>query len=121
MRRFPIKRRPRIASAKKTVVAGRTFHSKKEARRYEELRLLVRAGHVEKLRCQPRYELQEGFRDAEGKWVRPITYVADFEYRENGRKVIEDAKGHRTEVFRIKWKMLQMKFRGRKDVELRLT
>lgn len=115
------KRQPRIKAARKTVVDGKTFASRKEARRYAELKLLDREGHIEKLRCQVRYELQEGFRDRDGRWVRPITYIADFEYREGGRKIIEDVKGRKEEVFRIKWKMLQRKFLEQKDVELRLT
>jgi hypothetical protein len=38
--------------------------------------------------------------------VRICAYVADFCYRENGVDVVEDVKGTRTELYKIKAKMM---------------
>lgn len=85
-----------------TEVDGIKFASKKEARRYSELRLLERAGEISDLKVQPRYPFTiNGFHIA--------TYVADFAYRDaHGRDVVEDVKGGRatqTDVFRLKAKL----------------
>jgi hypothetical protein len=91
---------------KKQVVDGFKFDSKKEAKRYEVLKLLQSSGKITGLERQPKYVLQEAFiRD--GKKYRPITYVADFRYfdKDLGKVVVEDVKGWRTEVYRIKAKM----------------
>jgi hypothetical protein len=57
---------------------------------------------------QPRFVLQEGFRDpVSGKRVREIAYEGDFLLRDReGREFIVDTKGFRTEVFRVKEKMM---------------
>jgi hypothetical protein len=36
---------------------------------------------------------------------RAVYYVADFVYTENGKLVVEDCKGCRTEVYKLKKKM----------------
>lgn len=56
-----------------------------EMKRAAELILLSRAGRITSLRFQPRYDLV-----VEGEKI--TTYVADFEYREGGRVVVEDVK-----------------------------
>ena len=85
----------------------RTFDSQKEARRYDELSALLRAGKIRDLRLQPTFTLQESYVTAEGETVRAITYKADFVYTlPDGQKVIEDAKGARTEVYKLKRKMM---------------
>jgi hypothetical protein len=89
--------------AVRTVVDGLTFASKKEARRYSELRLLERAGEIGALTLQPRYPLK-----VNGKLV--CTYVADFEYYPadpQKSKVVEDAKGVRTPAYVIKAKLFE--------------
>ena len=92
-------------NAVKTTIDGHTFDSKAEARRYSELRLLERAGEISDLELQPSFELQPTFRDAQKRTHRAITYVADFAYTEDGRRIVEDVKGMATPEFRIKWKM----------------
>ena len=74
---------------------GFTFDSEKEACRYAELKILIRAGKISDLELQKRYELQPAFRDNDGKWIKPIYYKADFVYTDNetGKTVIEDVKG----------------------------
>lgn len=92
----------------------RTFDSQKEARRYDELAALLRAGKIRDLRLQPTFTLQESYVTAEGETMRAITYKADFSYlvpvTEGAgtrlERVIEDAKGDRTEVYKLKRKMM---------------
>jgi len=91
--------------AKRTEVDGIMFASKGEARRYGELKLMEKARVISCLILQPRFLLQEAFTDSEGKRHRKIEYVADFEYMEDGRDVVEDFKGVETPVFKIKRKL----------------
>jgi len=100
----------------KTVVDGITFDSKREADRYCELKLLQRAGRITDLRLQVPFELQPAF-TVNGKKVRPIHYIADFMYKENGVYVVEDAKGHRTKEYMLKRKMYAYKY-GREIKEV---
>lgn len=93
--------------AKKTIVDGMTFDSRAEARRWEELKLLLAAGRIKNLKRQPRYELQPSYRK-NGRTVRKIEYVADFEYvTADGELVVEDVKGQITPVYAIKKKIFE--------------
>lgn len=85
----------------------RTFDSQREARRYDELVLLLKAGKISDLRLQQTFTLQEGYISAYGDAVRALTYKADFVYRKDGERVVEDAKGVRTETYKIKKKLMQ--------------
>lgn len=97
--------------AKKTIVDGITFDSAREAKRYQELKLLERAGEIRDLQRQVRYELIPAF-DVGGKHYRPTSYVADFVYTDTktGEEVVEDCKGYRTDIYRLKAKMFAHKF-----------
>ncbi len=88
----------------KTEIDDIKFDSKGEACRYSHLKHLERLGMISELRLQPRFVLQEGF-TRNKKYHRPITYTADFSYFENGKRVIEDSKGHRTKEFNRSLKM----------------
>jgi len=96
-------------SNKKTKVGEYTFDSKREATRYMELRLMVMAKEIRDLTLQPTYMLQEGYR-YNGKKIREITYVADFRYTQNGKIVVEDTKGFKTEIYRLKKKLFLFKY-----------
>jgi hypothetical protein len=85
--------------ARRTVVDGVTFPSRREARRYGELKVLERAGRITGLELQPRFRLV-----VNGRHVGD--YLADFRYVEGGRSVVEDAKGVRTPVYRLKKKLV---------------
>jgi hypothetical protein len=90
---------------------GKPFDSAAEARRWGELQLLQRAGQITELQRQVRYQLVPGQRDADGKAVRPVHYVADFRYRDaQGREVVEDVKGVATPVYRLKRALMLMCF-----------
>ena len=91
--------------AVKTEIDGIVFDSKHEAARYQELRLLERAGEINNLRLQVPYILID-----KSKYGRSIKYVADFVYERNGLVVVEDAKGVRTPVYRLKKRMLAEKY-----------
>lgn len=91
--------------AVKTEINGIMFDSKHEAARYQELRLLERAGEINSLRLQVPYELI-----AKSKYGKSIKYVADFVYSRNGLTVVEDAKGVRTPVYRLKKRMMAEKY-----------
>ncbi len=84
----------------KTVVDGFKFDSKKEAARYSQLKLLVKAGVVTKLELQPRYDLIINT-------VKCGFYKADFRYFENGKEVVEDVKGMKTPVYNLKKKLIK--------------
>ncbi len=97
-------------NAKKTEVDGIVFDSRREADRYCELKLLQRAGKISDLRLQVPFELQPAF-TVNGKKVRPIHYIADFVYKENGQYIVEDAKGHRTKEYMLKRKMYAYRYK----------
>lgn len=79
------------------------FHSVRELRRWHELKLLARAGLVENLSRQTVFVLAPSVR-IKGRLRPPLRYVADFTYRDTrtGAQVVEDAKGHITDAYRIK-------------------
>lgn len=96
--------------AEKTEVDGIKFDSAKESKRYANLKLLERAGVIENLKLQPRFLLQEGF-TYNGHKERKIEYVADFQYERNGQTIVEDVKGMKTEVYKLKRKLFLYKYR----------
>jgi len=98
-------------NARKKQVDGHLFASTKEARVYLELKALQSAGVIADLELQPRFRLQDGFR-RDGKWHRPIDYVADFAFQRDGRRCVVDVKSKatRTAVYRMKVKMLMARY-----------
>lgn len=84
----------------RTVVDGHKFDSKKEARRYQELRLREHAGEISGLEVHPVYQivvngLPVRIRSDAFPNGRPVSYIADFRYtdRRTGELVVEDCKG----------------------------
>jgi len=97
-------RRPNKYFAKKTLAFGEKFDSKWEAERYGQLKAMERAGVVEQLERQVKYELK--IND-----VKICNYVADFTYlliEEDGssKYIVEDAKGVLTPEFKLKKKLM---------------
>lgn len=84
--------------------------SKREAKRATELKLLEKAGVISHLQEQVVYELiPSQYRIVNGKKKcveRAMKYIADFQYVENGETVVEDVKGFRTEVYKMKKKLM---------------
>ena len=87
---------------KKVTTPEGTFDSQREYKRWQELKLLERSGAISGLQRQVRYVLIPKI----GKH-RETAYIADFVYTENGKQVVADAKGVRTEVFRLKAKLMR--------------
>lgn len=90
------------------------FDSQREARRYDELMLLLKAGEIRRLKLQPQYTLQESYVTPDGERIRAIRYVADFSYerrceRDEWALIIEDVKSRATatQVYRNKKKMMR--------------
>jgi len=89
-----------------TEVNGIRFDSKREANRWAELRLMERAGKIQKLKRQVKYLLiPSQYRD--GKCIeREASYIADFVYIKDGHLVVEDCKGFRTPEYKLKRKLM---------------
>lgn len=92
--------------AVKTVVDNIRFDSKKEAARYCELKLLVKADVIRDLRLQVPFEIVPSVIIG-GRKQRAVMYKADFVYTENGEQVVEDTKGMRTAEYIIKRKLMK--------------
>ena len=125
------KRRQNKLGNRSVTIDGIKFDSKREGNRYCELKLLQRAGVISNLELQKRYELipahykvvetgefyKVGSKKGQPKTKKvcvelAVDYVADFVYEENGKTVVEDAKGFRDpssatyKVFVIKRKLM---------------
>ena len=90
---------PKKATKYHSAPAARTgikFDSQKEARRYDELMTMLRAGIISDLRLQPQFTLQESYVAETGERIRAIRYTADFSYRFGGKLVVEDVKSTAT-------------------------
>lgn len=110
--------------SKKVTIDGITFDSKREAKRWCELRLLERAGAITNLKRQVPFELipaqyhtfarygKRGQRIKDGKRCieKSVVYNADFVYidTESGMQIVEDTKSEptRTKDYIIKRKLM---------------
>ena len=103
--------------SKKITINGETFDSRKEYRRFCELSLLQKAGAITELKRQVEFELIPAQREPDTVGVRggikkgkvieqKCSYIADFVYYENGKKVVEDTKGFKTKDYIIKRKLM---------------
>lgn len=99
----PIKKKSKFNNIK-TEVDGDVFDSKKEAKRYGELKLLLKAGHIGFLARQVEFLF-----NVEG--IKVASYFADFCYRDakTGEFIVEDVKSEVTRklpVYRLKRKLM---------------
>lgn len=106
----------------KVKIDGIEFDSIKEADRYSKLKILQRSGAISDLKMQVRYNLipvlraeptevyKRGPKKGQykpGKVLEnAVYYIADFVYKENGKEVVEDAKGARTKEYILKRKLM---------------
>lgn len=77
------------------------YASKRESHRASELSLMQACQAIAELEEQVKYVLipkQDG--------ERAVTYTADFRYRENGKLVVEDCKGMKTQQYIIRRKLM---------------
>lgn len=92
--------------SKKTEVDGIVFDSKKEAKRYQELKKLLESGDIQNLELQKKFVLIPAQR-INGKCVeRECAYKADFTYKVGDMTVVEDTKGFKTKDYIIKRKLM---------------
>jgi hypothetical protein len=112
--------RIKVSKPELRTVDGIVFASILEAKFYTHLKKSIPAGE---LHLQPEFLLQDKFRDLEGNMVRTIVYKADFLLGParvksndplNPDNIVIDAKGHLTEIFRIKAKMFMYHYRDHK-------
>jgi len=97
---------------KRTEIDGIKFDSEKEAKRYGDLRLMLKAGLIGQLQLQVPFELNPG-------GTHSLKYIADFTYlmADSGEYVVEDVKGYRTREY-LKKKRLMLKVHGIKIKEI---
>ena len=90
----------------KTEVEGIIFDSKKESRRWLDLRLLEKAGKISNLQRQVKFSF-----DIEGFHI--CNMILDFTYEENGEVVTEDVKSvaTKTRAYVIKKNLLKALYR----------
>ncbi len=94
---------PRYLNQPTIAADGVTLDSKTEARRYEELKLLERAGEISNLQRQVPYALVVN-------GIHVCSYIADFRYMRGEALIVEDVKSPRTRkipAYRIKVKLMQ--------------
>lgn len=96
--------------ASKVEMDGVVYDSKKEAKRAGVLQQQEKYGIITNLQRQVTFELQPGYINNQGKKIRPITYIADFTYEQEGKKIVEDCKGFRTKEYSIKKKIFEFKY-----------
>lgn len=99
--------------ARKWELDGMTFDSRKEARRWHELRFLLRAGVITDVQRQVPFELIPAQKDETGRVIeRAVVYKADFAYRENGEYIVEDVKSEATKTreYVIKRKLMLYRY-----------
>lgn len=90
---------------KKVEYKGMTFDSKKEFLRYLVLEDRQAKGEIKNLKRQVPFILVPAFNVGKKRY-REMRYIADYVYEENGKQVVEDCKGFRTEVYKIKKKLM---------------
>lgn len=107
---------------RKYSAGGEIFDSKREYQRWQELKLLEKAGEITELRRQVPFELLPNQREPDkigprggkkpGRIIeRKALYIADFVYKDRtGREVVEDCKGMRTKDYILKRKLLLFRF-----------
>jgi Protein of unknown function (DUF1064) len=104
-----VPRRRNKYGAVPTIVDGIRFASKLEAARYAQLRQMQSVGLIRNLELQPRFPCVVNS-------VKVCDYVADFAYFRDNTRVIEDVKGVQTDVFKLKWKLVEALYHVRIEI-----
>jgi len=92
-------------------IDGIRFASQAEGRRYAQLKMLEKAGLISRLELQPSFKCV-----IDNKLV--CTYRADFSYFDKSSRVVEDVKGMKTPVYRLKKKLVEALYPGVKITEV---
>jgi hypothetical protein len=106
--------------AKKTVIDGHEFPSRREAEYYLLYKSMLQRGEIKDLQLQPRFELIPSFTNWAGKKCRPCHYTADFllTYPDGRQKVVE-VKGFRTRDYLLRRKLFEWQYREYEFEEVR--
>ena len=99
-----------VSEVGQRTVDGIVFHSKKEANRYMELKLLQSQGLIYGLELQPKFSWETTYSANGRSLTRQHSYRADFSYYdcvEISRAIIEDVKGYRTAEYKRKKKIVE--------------
>lgn len=67
---------------------------------------------ISDLKEQVTFVLQDAYYNNKGEKIQPITYVADFTYTRKDESIVEDVKGLKTQVYRIKKKLFEKRYTG---------
>lgn len=98
-----LKKRSKFGNTKVTR-AGEVYHSKREADRHPQLRLLERVGRIRNLQRQVKYRLE-----VNGLLI--CTYTADYVYEELANdvwhQIVEDVKGYPNDRWAMKKKLMK--------------
>lgn len=88
---------------RKIIVDNITFASYAECGRYNTLKMLQKLGEIKNLTLQPKFDFT-----LPNVKKKLFTYIADFAYTDNlGNKIIEDVKGFKTPIYRLKKKLIE--------------
>lgn len=96
---------------KKVIYNDIKFDSIREKNRYIKLKEMEDQGIIHSLELQKKYVLQDKFK-LNNKTIREISYIADFYYIDSeGNEHVEDVKGLRLDVYKIKKKLFEYKYK----------
>ena len=97
---------------RKVEADGYTFDSAAEYKHYCDLKLREKAGEIEDLAVHPKFVVIDRFMRDDGRYERATYYEADFSYTEvsDGLRYVIDVKGMKTAAFRLKWKLMQVRY-----------
>lgn len=103
----------------KITIDNITFDSTGEGLRYKELKLLEKTGQITDLQLQKKFIIVPEIREPDtvgprgggkkGKLIQSAAYyIADFVYYDkNGKLVVEDFKGFKTDLYKLKKKLMK--------------
>lgn len=113
----------------KITIDNITFDSTGEGLRYKELKLLAKTGQITDLQLQKKFIIVPEIREPDtvgprggvkkGKLIQSAAYyVADFVYYDkNGKLVVEDFKGFKTDLYKLKKKLMKYIY----DIDIKET
>lgn len=81
-------------------IDGHWFPSRKEAKRYGQLKILANARKIDDLKLQVKFPLAIN-------GILITTYIADFTYLRDGILIVEDTKGFKTPTYSLKHKLFR--------------
>jgi hypothetical protein len=81
---------------------GHSHPSKREAKRCDELHLLLRAGEIDALVYEPTFDLHLDGEPIKMRNGHTARYRPDFTYREHGKIIAEDVKGFTVRDFPLR-------------------